>query len=1110
MFKKEKLKSNTQAMQIDPQGFQDNMSVAFYDFAQYHNSMSAMETDIAATSAMINDFNEKFPDADIPQVDVYRPDLPLTEFERREMEIKSMSYSSSPEEAILNADITHFEKKKFVQNKIQKYLSKIPPQEREKYNGFNFFFEKEAEKARQSAANLSLVNQYAENGFDRIAGTLVGGMGAGFTDPLILSTIPFGFAYGSGFSFTTNLLRVTAAEAVIAFGATTAIEASVLPFKESVGIEYTVEDAAKVVLLSTLLGASIPSVFAGTGVALKAGYSAAATQAKKAISSLSPDLKAKFFVDENLSDEALLEFIGKQMNQLEPTELVMFIEQINPTALNKSKVKMAIEDIKNSIDDNLEKPFEAGADGTLEHIRRMEAASDALINNEQPRMLEQSSVPVVVKENRPVAYDVYLNPKDIIFDAETFQFKTGGDARGVKDTLAKVKQWDRDAAGSLMVFQREDGTYVIADGHQRLGLAKRLQAADPDANITINATVRREVDGFTAEEVMGEAMIRNVQQGTADAVDVARALRVDPNYITRMANKVAPNSSLYRYSTALYKLSDDAWGYYLNSGMNARLAAAVGNLVDDPALHLSVIKILEKTRPASDIEMRTQIDSILQAGSRDVTTIDMFGTTTIKESLIVERGKVMKASLDKLKKDKTVMSTLIQNEARIIEDGKNKLDTSYNRTQEEQNAVAIYQIETLANRKGDISDALTRSAKLWADGNKREATETFIEAIRGAIERGDTKGISASGDRRSAVVEGSSSKISEEPSPTVERQSLENFDDPNNLNVNQRNADQELAAFSDELEISSNNPELVNGGAINTSPTVKSPETLIQEDLIGLQATGAEPSSTVFASANTTPLSRIDDTISIGDFNSVFKRVIVQPTKDVNELMQLANQYKPDLEATLNNIVIDIDNVKVEVRTKELAKVKNKIAKKERTDQGDATTIPDYLGGRITVESMEDVTKVFKRIQEMDVKLVDVENYFALKDRSSGYKAIHLQMVAKDGFTMEVQIHHKDMLKAFENGRAYRKYKEKLFLTKEEELDRAKLEVEDKKDFDATYAAIKEREGIMDNVDDLEIVVGERVVGDEMENITTTYKQFVDDIENDKAIVGELVTRSCV
>ena len=1109
MYINTKRKSNTNTMQINPQGFNDNMSVAFDDFRNYHNSFSAHHLDVRATTAMVDEFNDAFPDANIPHATTYRPDLDISDAERREKEFLSQDFYRNKIQAVINEDLPFKEKKKFVQKRMQTYLSSIPPVEREKYKGFDYFFEKEAQAARDSEQRLATVNQYAESSFDRFAGTLTGGVGAGFTDPLILGTLPLGFMYGTGKTFTANLLRVTAAEAVIAFGATTAIETQVLPFKESVGIEYTVNDAAKVVLFSTLFGAAIPPVFLGSAKGIQLGYGAAKQQVIKAAANLSPDLKAKLFVDENFDDVKFMEYFAQNIKNLDATELVQVVQELNPTALEKPQVKSVIEDIKNSVDDNLEKPFEAGADGTIEHIRRMEAAADGLRNNEQPRILPESTIPVVVKENRPVAYDVYLQPKEITVDAQTFQFKTGGDAKGVIDTLKGVKQWDRDAAGSLMVFQKEDGTYVIADGHQRLALAKRLQAADPDANIIINASIRREVDGFTPQEVMAEAMIRNVQNGTANASDVARALRVSPEYIARMQNKVAPNSSLYRYATALYKLSDDAWGYFLNSGVSERIAAAVGDLVDDPALHLSVLKVLEQTKPASAIELRTQIDSILQAGSRDVETIDLFGTSTIKETLIVERGKVLAAALNKLKRDKTVMSTLIKNEERIIKDGKNKLDSSYNRTQEEQNAIAIYQIETLANRKGDISEALTRSAKLWADGSKREATETFIETIRGAIERGDTKGLSAVGDRRSAIAEGTSSQIQQIPEPSLNQRQLDNFDDPNNLGQNKKNANQELAELESELEISSNNPELVSGGEIITSPTVKSSDASTQADLATSQATTLDPSESVFASAMATPLSLIDETISIGSFNAISKKPVLQSINDVDQLLQQANKYKPDLETTLNNISIDAKNARIEVRVKELASATAKAAKLQKFNQADPSHMGDYLGGRILVDTLEDVNKVFRAAREQDIKMIEIENYFT-STKDSGYRAIHFNFVTKDGFSMEVQIQHKDLKAAYEQGSAYRKYKDKVNLTAKQEADRAKLAAKDKIVFDQTYEQIKQREGVLDDIDNTEVVIGETVQDGNVVNVTQSLRKFKEDIDNDTRIIGELVTRECV
>lgn len=1105
MFINSKRKSSTGTMLMNPQTFNDNMSVAFDDFSKYHNSQSSFHTAVETWTDTINDFNKNFPDANIPHPNQFRPDLILTDAERAEKEAAAYGPYGSPNDL----DISWKEKQKFVENKISNYLNKLPPKERDKHKGYNYFFEKKAEAARTSDRNLQAVNQYSSSGFNRFVGTLTGGVGAGFTDPVILATLPFGFYYGAGRTFATTVLKTAAIEGFLAAGATTYIESQVLPFKKSVGIEYTVKDAAKVVLFSTIFGTALPVGVLGTGKGLKEGYKAARSIVTEQVAKLSPDLRAKLLVEEGFDDQKFLEYFAQNVRNLKPNELRIMVETINPKSLGTPEVKNAIEDIKNAIDDNLEKPFEASADGTLEHIRRMEAASDALRNNEKPRILPESTTPIDIDETRPVARYEKLKPDEIIFDAETFQFKTGGDKEGVLQTLQGIKKWDQDASNVVMVWESADGTKFIADGHQRLGLAKRINKNDPSQNVFLTAAVRREVDGWTAQEVMAEAMIQNVHMGTAKATDVARALRISPEYIGRMQNTVAPNSSLWKYANGLYKLSDEGWGYFLNAKVPEKTAALVGELVDDPALHVSILRILEKTKPGTAIEARVQIQSALDAGSRSVKSFDLFGESIIKQSLLIERGKVLKLALNKLKNDKRVMSTLIQNEQRIIQDGKNKLDTSYNRTQEEQNATAIYQIETLATRKGEISDALTRSAKLWADGNKREATETFVEAIRDAIKRNDHKGISTIGDERTGILEGSTRQISEKPEPTIRQENLNNFDDPNNLSKNKNNSDQELRTAESELLISSNNPESVNGGAIVTSPTLKSSDASTQADLSTLQATTTAPPESVFASASGKPESFIGETISIGSFNAIVKYPLLQSSNKIDELMQLAVKYQPELQSTLDSIAIGFKNAIVETRVKDLETATIKLAKRQKYNKNfDASYMGDYLGGRVLVDSLEDVKLIFNKLQEQDIKLIAVENYFKT-DKGTGYRAIHANLVTKDGFSMEVQIHHKDLKKVFEQGTAYRKYKDiKRELTKKEKADYDRLAAQDKIIFDETYNQIKQREGILDDIDSELVTTGEIIDGDQIINVEKTFREFKNDIVNDEAIVNRL--KDCV
>lgn len=76
-------------------------------------------------------------------------------------------------------------------------------------------------------------------------------------------------------------------------------------------------------------------------------------------------------------------------------------------------------------------------------------------------------------DGKPVAFHRF-DPAELSTDAAAFQYKGGGDASGVTNRLKNVTTWDPVASGKVLVFERADGTRVIADGHQRLGLAKRL------------------------------------------------------------------------------------------------------------------------------------------------------------------------------------------------------------------------------------------------------------------------------------------------------------------------------------------------------------------------------------------------------------------------------------------------------------------------------------------------------------------------------------------------------------------------------------------------------------------------------------------------------------
>ena len=151
-------------------------------------------------------------------------------------------------------------------------------------------------------------------------------------------------------------------------------------------------------------------------------------------------------------------------------------------------------------------------------MERTNSALESVLKNEELTIPEQPVSTIVINEKRPVMNHVKLKPDQIKVDAEVFQFKTGGDSLGVLETLRGVKKWDDVAAGTLMVWERADGKYFIADGHQRLGLAIKLSKKQ---KVVLNTQIRREVDGWTSQDVMVEAMTVNFVGGTARAADVS-------------------------------------------------------------------------------------------------------------------------------------------------------------------------------------------------------------------------------------------------------------------------------------------------------------------------------------------------------------------------------------------------------------------------------------------------------------------------------------------------------------------------------------------------------------------------------------------------------------
>lgn len=325
-------------------------------------------------------------------------------------------------------------------------------------------------------------------------------------------------------------------------------------------------------------------------------------------------------------------------------------------------------------------------------------------------------------------------PGDLRVDAQRFQFKEGGDVAGVTERLQGVTQWDPLKAGLTLVYEDNAGSRWIADGHQRLGLARRIEQADPAQAPRLNSWVLREADGVTDADVRAVAAAKNIAEGTGTAVDAAKVLRDRPE----LMDALPPRSELVRQARGLMNLEPEAFGKVINDVVPPNYASIVGRLVEsDPKLQNALIDLLAKTQPENVVQAESIVRSGIDAGLHTETQATLFGDQELVSSLYADRARILDRAMKQLRRDRTVFQAIVDNSA-IIEDLGNRLAQDANARRASIDGQAVQLIQTLANRRGALSDALSGLARSVAarDIDLAAAARDFVAEIRRQTESG--------------------------------------------------------------------------------------------------------------------------------------------------------------------------------------------------------------------------------------------------------------------------------------------------------------------------------------------------------------------------------------
>jgi len=310
-------------------------------------------------------------------------------------------------------------------------------------------------------------------------------------------------------------------------------------------------------------------------------------------------------------------------------------------------------------------------------------------------------------DGKPVRFEA-IDANRITTDPATFQFKGGRDAAGASNALRAV-DFDGSVKGKVIVYEREDGSLVVADGHDRVSLANR--APEP---VKLDALVFREKDGWTAEQVRAEAAKKNIQEGTGSLMDVAGAIRRHPEIVD---DSMAVSTDFMADARSIARLSDEAFDAVAGGQFNPKHGVLVSDLVPDQSRHMEVLRELDRRNPPTEAAARREIGNMLREPANIETLTRVMDIPLAEPHVLEARNDVLAG----------VITTLRQEPGYIGE-----IETQ---------AIAAV-IRRLAEKPGLVSDTLAQAGRAVAEGQPLErAIDATLRRFEDVIGKAGVKGL---------------------------------------------------------------------------------------------------------------------------------------------------------------------------------------------------------------------------------------------------------------------------------------------------------------------------------------------------------------------------------
>lgn len=698
-----------------------------------------------------------------------------------------------------------------------------------------------------------------------------------------------------------------------------------------------------------------------------------------------------------------------QILRTEPADIVKsFVDAVDLDPIERARVA----DIASAAELTLERTLPRGVEWG-EHVNAATKVEESLERGEPLPDLAPATGNTIGRSLPAVPV------RDLVVDAERFQFKEGGDGMGVTERLKGIQEWNPDLAGTIAVWEAKDGTRYIADGHQRTGLARRIMAGNPNLDIRIPAHIYREADGITPRDARYYAAIKNIGEGTGSALDTAKVFKYgDKESLDKVMKSLAPNQANVKQGKAIAALGDEAFRLAETTNVPQNYSALIAELTQDEAKQAAMMRLLIQSEPDNAFMAQQIMRQALSDDFSAETTVDLFGEVTNMVPLYTDKAKVLDKALKHIGKEKSALANLVRNDDIVQAFGNTlNIDATQQGLDIAKSLQAI--IEKQAFTKGPVSDLLTQAAREVQNGTSHgAAARGFTTLLREQIKANGLASLLSDTAGKLDVQGKSFGEIAGIEQQNLFREAVEAsapMGEPKAIEA--RYQDFKEAAGMSEMPASA-----------KASGESRLPSKATDQGTVGAgdqvppnQRINRSPPSAVFSTAKMSPSKEKGGSLKIGEVDASTGKRILHKMNDVKTLVAQAEKTIGPLKEWLTGLAGEVKGTRFEAaRVKDAAEAADKAKQFGRP----ANQISDYLGARVTFDSMEAMREFMAKF-EGEAKVIDKEDFLQTgRLGNGGYRAIHVQALTKDGFSYELQVMPKAIYDVYEEGRAaYQNFK---------------------------------------------------------------------------------------